>query len=150
MTTKFSFSKALIAWMLMHVLVEEVRTGLLFPYNPFFFIYKYTQFLFFTWWRKRNSLQPFIFFLHIWLHVSLNKSHNMFIFILTVPRRWMVPLRMCGTDTGDKIQRKMVLSNLQTFTPVSMILLILNFKLLRWIIYLCSLSISFHLFVLGF
>jgi hypothetical protein len=34
----------------------------------------------------------------------------------------MVPLLVCRADARDKVQRKMVLSNLQTVTALSMIL----------------------------
>ena len=40
----------------------------------------------------------------------------------------MVPLFMCWVDTGDKIQGKMVLSNLQESTPISMVECIHNYS----------------------
>ena len=48
--------------------------------------------------------------------------------LFTVPRRWMVPLFMCWVDTGDKIQGKVVLSNLQESTSISMVECIHNYS----------------------
>lgn len=50
----------------------------------------------------------------------------------------MVPLFMCWVDTGDKIQGKVVLSNLQESTPISMVECIQNYSFLICII-------NFHL-----
>jgi len=56
------------------------------------------------------------------------------VFLLTVPRRWMVPLFMCWADTRDKIQGEVVLSNLQESTPISMVECIQNYIFLICII----------------
>lgn len=43
-------------------------------------------------------------------------------YFLTVPRRRMVPLCMCWSHTRDKIQGKVVLSNMQTTTTRSIVI----------------------------
>ena len=119
-------------WNFLRIHINKLlQVTITFMYFKFPLLKVWTIFL--SWypkWVRMVSLDSFIMIyqadLIVWVTVSLNCCFldscmdELTYYKMTVPRRWVVPLLMCRADTGDKVQRKVVLSNLQNVTTMSM------------------------------